>query len=102
VKRNGQPAADIASVGRPQQGRQAMHYRDANRPEYAGDPRPVERDLGPEGTGNAAVDGYSTVARVPRMPRGMTRYREEMVPVARAERIEGMFDEFPPMSPDEY
>jgi hypothetical protein len=86
-----------------------MHFRDPNRPEYAGDPRPVERDFGPEGTGNAGVDGYTTVARVPKVPRAAMppagfgpRYREEMTPVPRAERIEAMFDEFPPMSPDAY
>lgn len=90
-----------------------MHYRDANRPEYAGDPRPVEREPGASaGTGNAAVDGYTTVARVPVLPRAATAYgmgwyppgsREEMVPVARAERIEAMFADMPaPLSPDEY
>jgi hypothetical protein len=87
-----------------------MNFRDPNRPEYAGDPRPVERQLGNGGTGKAGVDGYTTVARLPKLPRGMSgpvgfgpRYREEMMPVAKAERIEGMFADMPaPMSPDEY
>lgn len=45
-----------------------MRYGDPNRPTRAALPRPDEpRDLGPAATGNIARDGYSLVARRPRV-----------------------------------
>jgi hypothetical protein len=72
-----------------------MHFRDPNRPEPAGDPRPVTRHRGNGASGDASVDGFTRVARRPYMPRGMGGVDSEIVPNAQADRIEGMFDDIP-------
>lgn len=72
-----------------------MRFSDANRPEPAGDPRPKVRYLETDATGNAGVDGYSRIARRPRYPAGMMGSEPDMIPEARADRIEGFFSGSP-------
>jgi hypothetical protein len=66
-----------------------MHWRNPNKPTHLKDPRPEPRDH-ETNTGNAGRDGYTVVARRPRV-RGMT----EPVDVERADRIENAFGTMP-------
>ena len=63
-----------------------MRYNDPNRPEPIAPERPVARDTDTAPAGNIAEAGYQRIAR---RPRG--RFMDEMVPEARADRIEGIF-----------
>jgi hypothetical protein len=47
------------------------------------DPRPQQRHLQPDQTGHAAVDGYSVIARRPRVA-----FAADLVPPEEANRIE--------------
>ena len=66
-----------------------MHWRDPNRTEPLDDLRPAQRYPENPATGDAGRDGYTLVARRPRTPPGLVQ--DEIVPVERADRIEGIF-----------
>jgi hypothetical protein len=67
-----------------------MHERDPNRPQSgANHPDDDKRYLESEATGNPLVDGYTTIARRPRVP-----FMTESVPVKEADRIEDDYNRY--------
>lgn len=73
-----------------------MHWKDPNRPEPIKPERPCEKhlDTGPEG--NIAEAGYRRIARAPRMR------DPQIMPEARADRIEEIFSMPPILDMDGY
>lgn len=67
-----------------------MYERDPNEPESGALARKDQRYCDSEATGNAARDGYTVIARRPRVP-GMT----DTVAPEDADRIEAMYGSFP-------
>ena len=60
-----------------------MNYSDPNKPEVGANLRPHERHLENHASGNPAKDGYTVIARRPRVA-----HMTETVPVKQADRIE--------------
>lgn len=63
-----------------------MNYDDPNRPQRVAALRPQQRVMSNR-TGNAAVDGYTLVARKPR-----GRFYDAPMDPEAADRMEGLFD----------
>ena len=69
-----------------------MHYDDPNRPCPGANLRPVERHLENHASGDPAKDGYTVIARRPRVP-----FMTEPVSPERADRIEQFAQGVPTM-----